>query len=391
MNIIKHNRSKDRLFWVFALSSAIYFTQGIETLPSQSLFYYLKETLKLSPEKIMVISSIITFAWLVKPAIGYLIDNFFNKKSWIYLSLFFSILLASAIGLHNLPLTTLINLLIISSTWAAFRDVAIDGIMCVEGKKYSSTGKIQSVQWISISIATILTGIGGGYIAQCWSYKTAFLCLIPIYFIVGIFVYAYKAKEPMRTDSPSKFTQDMKAIFKNNKLIIAGVFIFLYRFAPSFGTPLLFIQRDSFGWSKIWIGTLSTLSTIFTIIGAILYYKFCQKINIKKWLFYSVFLGALTTLSYLYYTPITAIIYDTAYGLLGMFVFLMLMDFMARNSIPGLEAASFALLTSLSNISLIASNLSGAYLLPILGLNWLIIISSLASFLCLFLIKRIND
>ncbi len=382
--------SKNKLTWVFALSSAIYFTQGIETLPSQGLFYYLKESLNFSPEKIMVISSLITFAWLVKPVIGYVTDNFLNKKVWIFISLASSLFLAAVIGLNNLGLTVLICILVVSSAWAAFRDVAVDGIMCVEGKKYNATGKIQSVQWISISVASLITGIGGGYIAEKWNYRTAFLFLIPIYVITGIFACLYRTEEPLRSDTAAKFIQDLKKIFTNKKLLVAAVFVFLYKFSPSFGTPLFFIQRDVFKWSKIWIGALTTISTVFSIIGAVLYYKFSQRINIKKWLFVSVFVGAVATLSYLYYTPATAIIYDITYSLISMFIFLMILDFMARNSITGLEAASFALLTSLSNLALVSSNLSGAFLLPMIGLKWLIIISSATSFLCLFLINKIS-
>jgi len=390
-DVINRSNKNNKLFWVFALSSALYFTQGIETLPSQSLFYYLKESLKFSPEKIMVISSVISFAWLIKPLIGYLIDNFLTKKAWIFISLVFSIILAATIGSNSLPLVILIGLLIASSAWAAFRDVAIDGIMCVEGKKHNATGKIQSVQWVSISVATLLTGIAGGYVAQRWDYRAAFLCLIPVYITAGIFAYLYKTAKPEQAEGPSKLKHGLKTIFTDKKLLTAGLFIFLYRYSPAFGTPLFFIQRDTFGWSKMWIGTLSTISTIFAIIGAILYYKFNQRIKIKKWLFFSVFLGAITTLSYLYYRPSTAVIYDIAYSLAGMFIFLLILDFMARNSIPGLEAASFALLTSMNNLALIASNLSGAYLLPIIGLQKLIIISSATSFLSLLLIRKITD
>jgi hypothetical protein len=262
--------------------------------------------------------------------------------------------------------------------------------MCIEGKKNQATGKIQSVQWISISIATLITGIGGGYIASKWNYTAGFLCLIPIYIIAGAFAYLYKTAEPIRNETASKFIQDMKTLCGNKRLLAAGLFVFLYNYSPSFGTPLLFIQRDIFKWSKLWIGTLGSLGTVFAIIGALIYYKSSQKIDIKKWLFFSVFIGATTTLSYLYYTPATAIAYDIAYNLMGMFIFIMIMDFMARNSTPGLEAASFALLASLSNLALMASNLSGAYLLPIIGLQWLIVISSVSSFLCLFLINKIT-
>ena len=123
---------KKNLFWLFALSSIVYFTQGIEGLPSQGLFYYLKETLNFSPEKIMVIGSITTIAWMVKPVIGYVIDNFFNRKAWIFISLILDIITVLFLGLNSLPIFMLVSLISLNSTNSAFRDVAVDGIMCVE-------------------------------------------------------------------------------------------------------------------------------------------------------------------------------------------------------------------------------------------------------------------
>ncbi|MFA4889801.1 MAG: MFS transporter [Candidatus Omnitrophota bacterium] len=384
--------ARSRLFWIYVLSSCVYFTQGIEGLPSQALFYYFKESLGFSPEKIMVLSSITMAAWLVKPLIGYCIDNFFSKKVWIFTALALDLLLICVIGLLQLPLVLLMLILILNSTNAAFRDVAVDGIMCVEGKANQATGKIQSVQWISISLSGLITGIVGGYIAEKWDYKIAFLSLAPVYLITAAAAHLYKdAALPRAASARSALTSDLKKLFADKNLIIVALFIFLYRYSPSFGTPLFFIQRDTFKWGKVLIGALGTIGTAFGIIGALLYYKFSPKIKLKKWLYLSVFLGAATSLSYLYYTPLTAIIYDVVYSCLGMFIFIMLMDFMARSTIHGLEATSFALLCSVSNLALITSNLSGAFLLPRLGLKWLIIISAATSFLCLFLIGRLKE
>lgn len=382
--------SNRKLFWVFSLSSAVYFTQGIEGLPAQALFYYLKEVLHFSPQKIMVITGITTSAWLVKPAIGYLIDNVFCKKVWIYTSLALDIILVLVLGLVYLPIAMLVAMLLLNSSNAAFRDVAVDGIMCVEGKKYNETGRIQSIQWISISVAVMITGIGGGYIAQRWGYREAFLCLIPVYILVAVVTLFYKEEKCEIPARHSSFIGDLKKLLTDKRILVIGLFIFLYKYSPSFGTPLFFVQRDVFKWSKMWIGVLGTISTVFGVLGSYLYYRASRKINMQKWLFYSVFLGAITTLSYLYYTPVTAVAYDIVYNLVGMFVFLMIMDFMARNTIEGLEATSFALLCSISNLALLASNLSGAFLLPVIGLKWLIVASAVTSFLCLPLINKIK-
>lgn len=377
-----------KLFWIFALSSAVYFTQGIEGLPGQGLFYYLKETLYFSPEKIMFLGSLTTLAWMVKPLIGYVIDHVFTKRCWIFISLGLDIIFVLFLGLMHMPLIFLVALLAVNSASAAFRDVAADGIMCVEGKKYQSTGKIQSIQWVSILVAGLFTGIGGAFIAEKWDYRVGFLCLVPIYLLVALPAYFYK--EERLEKNYASLLVDLKRLLSDKKILIIGLFIFLYKYAPSFGTPLTFIQRDTFKWGKMWIGTLGTISTIFGVIGALLYYKFSQRINIKKWLYFSVFLGAVTTLSYLYYTPMSAVVYDVLYSLLGMFIFIMVMDFMARHSVKGLEATSFALLCSINNLSGVAGNLSGAFLLPHIGLKWLIVLSALTSFLCLPLIRRIE-
>jgi predicted MFS family arabinose efflux permease len=381
-----------RLFWIYALSAAVYFNQGIEGLPSQGLFYYLKETLNFPAQKIMLLTSIIGFAWLVKPLIGYLIDNFLSKKLWISLALISNIAVVMVIGMVNLPLSLLVAVLLLNSTNAAFRDVGADGIMCVEGKNYNATGKIQSVQWIAISVSGLITGILGGYIAQKWDYRTGFLWLIPFYVIALAITCFYRRGPEVKGQDYQRYAlADLRNLFLNRQLMPVAFFIFLYQFSPSFGTPLFFIQRDTFGWSKVWIGALGTLSTVFRIAGALFYYKFSQRINIKKWIYISVFIGALTALSYLYYTPLTAVIYDIIYNFIGMFIFIMLLDLMARRTVKGLEATSFAFLCSFNNLALTASSLSGAFLLPGLGLKWLIVISSLSSFLCLFLINKIHD
>ena len=340
----------------------------------------------------MFLTSITTFAWLVKPLIGYAVDNFLSKKLWICFSLVFSSAIVMIIVMMNLPLAALVAVLLFSSTGAAFRDVAADGIMCVEGKNYNTTGKIQSVQWIAISVSGLITGILGGYIAQKWDYKTGFLWLIPFYAIALVIACFYRQSPQIEGQYHKNYVfADLKNLLQNKQLMFTAFFIFLYQFSPSFGTPLFFIQRDTFGWGKIWIGTLGTIGMGFRIIGAVFYYKFSQRINIKKWIYISVFVGATTTLSYLYYTPLTAVIYEIIYGFLGMFIFIMLLDLMARKTAKGFEATSFALLCSFSNLAMTASNLSGALLLPRLGLKWLIVISSLTSFLCLFLIKGIHE
>lgn len=406
INIMKNRK----LGILYILSAAIYAVQGFEGVPSLPLFAYLKEHLHFSPEKIMYISSLITIPWLIKPLFGVCIDLWFTKKIWISVSLIGSISISLFFGLSSF-LT--VSLIIIASTlgsyFTATRDIANDGLACIEGKASNTCDIFQNVQWTAITLAGIITSLAGGYIADNFSYKLAYLLLIPIYLIIIGIVLRYRTNEPkdrtsitLRRDRIycigknaffSQLYQDIlsyKNLFAHKSFIVGCTFIFLFNFNPSFYTVLSFIERDQFKWSFSFMGILGAIASIISIIGSIIYYKYSRRLNIYKVLYYSVFIGALTTMAYMVFTPVTAIIYSCVFSLIGMFIFLNIMTLMARMTINGKESTSFALLCAISNLAGFCSTITGAWLFPKIGLQPLIVLSALTSFLCLPIIKYIK-
>jgi MFS family permease len=407
---------KNKLIWIYILSAAIYGTQGLESLPSLSLFAFLKEKLHLDPSTIMYLGSLTSLAWVIKPLWGFLIDNCLSAKKWIVLSLLGSLGICFYLGLSPIiPLGILIPLLMLANFNTALRDVANDGIMCVEGKKENKCSNIQSIQWIAITIASIIVGLFGGCIADRYSYQLGYLCLIPIYLIiVGIVlkyrITALKSKTiyPSTYFTPCKeclyykscsmpyFNENCpnfknkntlwqsilsyKELFINKQFLLGCLFLFVYKFAPGFGTPLSFIERDQFKWSFTFMSILGAIGSIISIIGAVIYYKISKKINVKKCLFWSVFIVGITNLCYLYFTPVSDIIYTCIFSFLGMFIFLNTMTWMAKSTLPGKEATSFALLCSINNLSGTLSTITGAWLFPLIGLKCIIIIASISAF-----------
>jgi predicted MFS family arabinose efflux permease len=227
-----------------------------------------------------------------------------------------------------------------------------------------------------------MTGFLGGYISEHRNYQVVYLILIPIYLLIIAIVMNYK-DENVVTKSSINLLQTLKELFTDKRLLLVCLFLFLYKFSPGFGTPLTFIMRDTFHWSKQWLGTLDTISAAVGLLGAWAYFHYSKRLNLRKWLIASVFLGAVTTLAYLYFTPVTAIVYNVIFSVMGMFISLLILDFMARNTKVGLESTSFALLCSVSNLAATCNGFAGSYLFPIIGLQWLIIISAITSFACL--------
>ena len=377
------------LFQLYTLSALIYFAQGINGLPALSFFCYLKETLGFDVQKIMYITSLISLAWCAKPCGGWLIDFLgISKKIWIIWSIIISLVFTLLLGfISYLPFVIFCMFLI--STSGAIRDIANDGQMCVMGKKYKCTGALQSLQWSSITVASILTGLLGGIIAEHFNYHIAYLLLVPFYVTMLFIALNYK-EETLNTASKLSFIDSMKNLFKDKNLLLVCIFLFLYNLSPSIGAPLQFIQLDTFKWSKTFIGLLGTIGAIASLGGTWLYWKFSKNLDLKLWLYRSIWLGAICTLGYLFYFPFTAVLYDIIFSITSMFFTLLVLDFMARESKTGYEALTFALLCSVTNLTSTLNGFIGGWLFPIVGLKVLIIISAFASFLCLPLISRLK-
>jgi len=393
-----------KLFWLYLLSASIYATQGLESLPGLAMFAFLKEKLGLTPDKIMFLSSIIALPWLIKPIFGFVIDNYLSKKSWLLWSLIGSILVSFYFGLSPyLTIPIIIGMSILGNLSTAWRDISNDGLACVEGKENDCCAIFQNVQWTAITLSGIVTGLAGGFIADHFSYKFAYLCLIPIYLIILGIVSKYREINPLKElkqqynnsvcYNKNSFWETLisyKELFTNKPFLLGCLFIFLFNFSPSIGTPLKYIERDNFHWSWTFLGILDALFLGVSLIGSFLYWKFGKRFNLKKIFYWAVFISASTTLCYLHFTKISAIVYGILFSIVAMFIFLTVMTFMAESTIKGKESTSFALLCSVNNLAATLSLAVGGWLFPIVGLKWLIILSAGTSFLCLPLIKKLK-
>lgn len=229
-------------------------------------------------------------------------------------------------------------------------------------------------------------------------------------------------------------------------LIYAAVFIFLWRFTPSFGAP----------WSDYWINTLKvsqeklgimgTLQPLAWVIGSFLYVKFLDRFPLKKLLLWTVIISStLGMLQLLVATPnigntigemflikyLAGILlfpsYFMAYGfdawkeamtqmpilnldasltffLEIMFIvsFLPLLKLAAVVTPKGVEATNFAVLASIMNLGLAFGSISGGIIythiegqhqlfsLTFTGLHLTIFIGAITSLLCLAVIRKLH-
>jgi len=237
---------------------------------------------------------------------------------------------------------------------------------------------------------------------------------------------------------------DLKVIGKS--IFAVAIFIFLWRFTPSFGAPwsdyylnTLKIDRETFGYFGV-------VSQIGWLIGAILFAKWLDKYDIKKVLFWTILVSAVLGISQLtltnpnlanvignnpiikyigavvatpvffaargtdfwsYLMKFDGIIYlnfflDFWLGIMYMLAFLPLLKFVALSTPRNLEGTNFAVFASIMNFGLVFGTVSGGYIyeniqkginfgsFAMTGLQITVWLGALTSLFALFALKYVR-
>jgi len=398
MEAISKNVNFRKLFLLFAL---IYFAQGMSGNPgifNVALKFLLKNSLLLTEKQSAYFFALMTMAWNVKPLYG-LISDFlpifgYRRKSYLIITSFSAFIgLVSIILLQKLSFWVLLIPLMFCSFGLAFSDVLCDALMVEKGQKLNMTGRFQAIQWAAISLASVLVGVGGGYLANYFNYKIIFAiaAIFPFFvFVLSIF-FIDEEKQKADWQSFKKTLFVLKSVFKNKNLWIVIGFLFFWNFSPSFGMPMFYYQTNQLKFSKMFIGLLDSISSIGNIIGALIFWKFCREISLKKLLNITIAFGVIGTLAYFGLVGHkSAIIINFIFGITGMIALLTVLDLAAKSCPQKLEGVVFACLMSSLNIGSTFSQFIGGKLFEIVGLNILIIISAVFTALCWIIVPYLK-
>ncbi len=229
-------------------------------------------------------------------------------------------------------------------------------------------------------------------------------------------------------------------------LLFSALFLFLWRFTPSFGPPWMNYFLNTLQLSREKIGLLASLQPLAWIIGSFIYVKFLDKFPIKKVLLGTVLassilslfqltiatpstgmalgaLPAIKSLATVILFPSYLMVYGTGaiheiatqpailnldavltFFLQIMFIiaFLPLLKLAAYVTPKGVEATNFAVLMSVSNLGLAFGTITGGviymgiegehsfYGIAFNGLHLTILIGAITSLLCLLVLPKLK-
>jgi MFS family permease len=379
------------------LFGVVYFAQGMWSLPVQTMTLVLKER-GLSASAVADFFLLSTIPWVIKPVYGLLSDfvPLFGRRRQSYFLL--ASALASLAG-FALALTAdhgywrLAWLYTAMGFGLAFCDVLADAIMVETGKPRGLTGVFQSAQWAAISVATLIVGVLGGYLAHVRSLRVGFVLAACFPLVSFAMVLGFLREPRSRSDraaARAAFRALRGAAFGRDLWLVAG-FIFCAAFNPLFGPAFLYYQTDVLGFDQRFIGVLASLTAVGSVVGALLYAPLSRSVPLRRLLLSTI--GACTagTFAYVGYRgPLSAVVIDTLYGVAGILVQLSLLDLSAKACPRRAEGTFFALLMSVFNGSTQLSTNVGGRLYDALGFTPLVVISAAMTALSLLLVPLLD-
>jgi predicted MFS family arabinose efflux permease len=382
------------------LFTVVYFAQGMWYLPNQTITIVLKDA-GFTAGGVANFFVVATVPWLIKPFYGLTSDFFplFGRRRQSYFMLTTSLAALTGFALAVSGTRDYWPLLVGFTTMGlglAFTDVLTDALMVENGRRLGLVGAFQSMQWAAIYVSAILVGEVGGRLAETRSLVPAFALAagFPLLSLATAATFLREPRVPADRAALRRTLAAVRGALRTRDVWAVAGFIFFFMFSPSFGPGFLFYQTDRLGFSQHFIGRLSALQAVGSVVGALTYAPLSRRWPLRRSIVATIGLSAAWTLIYLVYRgPWSAVAIDFVYGWVYMVTTLAFLELAAKACPRHLEGTFFALMMSVYNAGVQLSQWTGGHLYEAIGFEWLVVISTLTTLLAWFLVPlvRIDD
>ena len=256
----------------------------------------------------------------------------------------------------------------------AFKDVTTDAAMIEAGQPLRITGRIQSAQCAHIYGASMICGVMGGWISQHGLQKLGFL-IGALMGASALYIAIFHIKETPRPElHKGQLKRAVKVLgqaARTRIVILVAVFYLLVNFNP-FSWDVLYVHMTSeLGFSEQFVGYTYTLNSLGAIVSCILYGIFAKRVPLRALLWGSVLFMVLSKLVYVGLgSQTSAVIISVSWGLIYMVTNLTQLELAGRYCPPEAAGTVFALLMSLSNLSVGLSSIVGGWLYESMKPSW---------------------
>jgi len=406
-----------------------YFCYGASGITSIALIYFQKDTLGITPAEAAGIAFWVALPWSTKMVAGVASDvhPILGSRRVAYLLLGAMLGFAGYAWLATAASTkgAYLAAMVIIAVGFMVQDVVADALSVEVARSEEEMKQIQALGRMALLVGTISVGYLSGWLAGAVGARTVFAIALVLPVLVAVAAW-FAPREAARVAGPGEETNPLGA--GNSRLVVlvglgyaglgvllealavpfgqeiilvvsgaliamllhrvgisrgvavAAFAIFCFRAVPGAGQGFSYWAIDRLGFDQEFLGILAQVSSVLSLAGLVVFRKAITHRPVSYTLFWVTVAGAvlyLPTIGLFYgvnewfgLSPrMFAFIDTTISAPLGQLSMVPMLALIARTAPRGAEATMFAIMASLMNLALSASELGTRYLNTAFGVT----------------------
>jgi BT1 family len=398
-----------------------YFCFGASTVTSVAMLYFEKDALGFTPAEAAGVAFWVGLPWSMKMVAGVASDVYpiFGSRRGAYLLVG---TLCSLIGYAALATTVssrgmYLAMSVLITVGFMVQDVVADALSVEIAENDEELGHIQTLGRMALLIGGISVGYLSGVLAARLGARGTFAAamLLPLLVAASVgFVRSRRRQTPTAAAAgplasgsarlvllvglayaalgvglelfQAPFSREIALVVSggliglllrrvgvSRAVAVAALVIFLFRAAPIVGQGYSYWAIDHLGFDQKFLGLLAQVSSVLGLVGLLVFRKTIVKRSVSFTLFWVMIAGAILYLpsiglfyglhEWLGISARTFAVIDTTISApLAQLAMVPMLILIARSAPPGAEATMFAIMASLMNLALSASQLFTEYL-----------------------------
>lgn len=401
-----------------------YFAYGASTITQIALLYMQKETLALTPAEVAHVAFWAALPWSMKMVVGAASDAFpiagDRRRPYLLAGALLSVGGYAALATVVATKGTYLAATVVIAVGFMIQDVVADALSVEVAANDEEVAQIQTLGRMALLAGTVAVGYLSGALAAALGPRAVFAIAAALPALVALaafFVRTARPDAPRAAPSIGRtstvigvglgygalgvalelfgvpFAQEIVLVVSGVLIVlllrtvgitpavaIAAGTIFLFRATPSVGQGYTYWAIDRLGFDQRFLGILAQVGAVLSLVTLVVLRKQITQAPVSKTLTWVIIVGALLLLPNvgLFYglhewlgvsARAIAVIDTTITAPLVQLTMVPMLILIARTAPPGSEATMFAIMASLMNLALAASELFTRYLNELYGVT----------------------
>ncbi len=381
-------------FGLYVFFSAMIFTLGVAGgLASLPVSFYLKNTLHLSPNVMARFGAIVSLPSYFGFVAGFVRDRWkpFRQGDAGYFILTLPILASINLWLaySHLSYNGILYPYLVFGIVSSLLSSALAGMEVSAAQRFSLSGRMVAMSAVIGVLPGIVTSVSGGWLTSHVPVKTVFIVSAGVYG-VALLLSFWRPKSvfelaPRQIQAAKESAwHAIVRMVRHRELWPSYLIMFLFVFAPGWGTPLFYYLTDTVHLTEQQYGNTQAFGGVAVLFVGFSYGYLCQKIRLKSLLFVGTILAVISGPAYLLiHNYKMAMVVTLGTGILVGYANSAYKDLLFRSYPTALEGTGTAIMSSITSATNVSSDLVGAALYTRGGFKLALIITTITTALIL--------